>query len=272
MDKKKKTLLITGASGFVGSNFIKKYENEYNIISISLRKIQPEDINFKGVDCVLHLAALVHQMKGAPKEKYFEINTKLTERLANKAKKDGVKHFVFFSTVAVWGTHGYFDSKKIIKLEDKVKPNTYYAESKFLAEQILINMKTNFFNVSIIRPPLIYGDKSPGNMKKLEKLIKYTRILPFGNNNNKRSLVNIEYLIKETENLLNLNRGGVFLFKDKKDYSIKEIIMMLAKKNKIKIFLIKMPIIIIKILFNINPKLIESLFLSLRFKGSENDI
>ena len=91
----KKTLMITGASGFIGSNFIEKYREEYNIIPIDLLQIKPEEIDYTGVDTILHLAALVHQMNGAPREKYFEINTELTRRVAEEAKKQGVKHFVF---------------------------------------------------------------------------------------------------------------------------------------------------------------------------------
>ncbi|MGL5578892.1 MAG: UDP-N-acetylenolpyruvoylglucosamine reductase, partial [Fusobacteriaceae bacterium] len=85
----KKTLMITGASGFIGSNFIKKYESEYNIIPVCLIEKSPEELDFTGVDSILHLAALVHQMKGAPEERYFEINTELTRRLAVKAKEAG---------------------------------------------------------------------------------------------------------------------------------------------------------------------------------------
>ena len=47
---KKKTLMITGASGFIGSNFIKKYSEEYNIISVCLIENKPEDLDYAGVD------------------------------------------------------------------------------------------------------------------------------------------------------------------------------------------------------------------------------
>ena len=81
MENRKKTLMITGASGFIGTNFIEKYKDKYNIIQVDLLKIKPEEIEFKNVDTVLHLAALVHQMNGAPREKYFEINTELTNEV-----------------------------------------------------------------------------------------------------------------------------------------------------------------------------------------------
>lgn len=60
---KKKTLMITGASGFIGSNFIARYKEKYNIIPMDLLKVKPEEIDFNGVDAVVHLAALVHQMQ-----------------------------------------------------------------------------------------------------------------------------------------------------------------------------------------------------------------
>ena len=108
MENKKKTLMITGASGFIGTNFIERYKDRYNIVPVDLLKIEPEEIEFKNVDTVLHLAALVHQMNGAPREKYFEVNTELTKKIAEAAKKNKVKHFIFYSTVAVYGTHHLF--------------------------------------------------------------------------------------------------------------------------------------------------------------------
>ncbi|MGL4787650.1 MAG: NAD-dependent epimerase/dehydratase family protein, partial [Cetobacterium sp.] len=132
---KKKTLMITGASGFIGSNFIKNYENEYNIVPVCLIKNKPEDLDYTEVDTILHLAALVHQMKEAPEEKYFEVNTELTRRLATTAKEKGVRHFAFYSTVAVWGTHGYFEHDKVITLKTPLNPLTPYAKSKYNAEE-----------------------------------------------------------------------------------------------------------------------------------------
>ena len=162
----KKTLMITGASGFIGSNFIARYKDRYNTISIDLIKNKPEDLDFKNVDCVLHLAALVHQMKGAPREKYFEINTELTRRVAKCAKASGVKHFVFYSTVKVYGYDGDLYNHDIILNEDSPcnPKNDPYGESKLEAEKILKELEENEFKVGIIRPPMVYGKGVKGNM------------------------------------------------------------------------------------------------------------
>lgn len=267
---RKKTLMITGASGFIGSNFIKKYENEYNIIPVCLIKNKPEELDYTGVDAILHLAALVHQMKGAPEEKYFEVNTELTRRLATTAKEKGVKHFVFYSTVAVWGTHGYFDHNKVITLDTPVNPTTPYAKSKYEAEEILNELKGDNFKISILRPPMVYGENCPGNMKRLEKLVDVLPILPFGNDENKRTVVHIDKLLDETTKIIQNEKKGMFIPKDDRDMSIKNILEYIFKnKNKNK-KLIKLPKFIVAILHKIKPKEMESLYGSLVFRGDKN--
>ena len=197
MENVKKTLMITGASGFIGTNFIEKYKEKYNIVPVNLLKIKPEEIEFKNVDTVLHLAALVHQMNGAPREKYFEVNTELTRKVAEAAKKNKVKHFVFYSTVKVYGYDGdLYNHNMILNEESECNPvNDPYGESKWEAEKILRNLEDDNFKVGIIRPPMVYGKGVKGNMESLIKLVKLLPILPFNYDKNRRSLVNIENLM-----------------------------------------------------------------------------
>lgn len=262
----KKTLMITGASGFIGSNFIEKYKDEYNIVPVCLIENKPEDLDYTGVDTILHLAALVHQMKGAREEKYFEVNTELTKRLATIAKEKRVRHFVFYSTVAVWGTHGYFEHEKVITLKTPVNPLTPYAKSKYNAEEVLNELKTNNFKISILRPPMVYGKDCPGNMKRLEKLVEILSILPFGNDENRRTIVHVDKLLDETNKIIKNKKEGIFIPRDEKDMSIKDILeYVFREKNKKKI-LIKLPKSGVKVLRKIKPRIIESLYGSLSFR------
>jgi len=262
----KKTVMITGASGFIGSNFIKRYEDDYNIIPVDLLNIKPEDLNFDGIDTVLHLAALVHQMKGAPREKYFEVNTELTRRMSENAKKNGVKHFVFYSTVAVYGTHGSITEKLIFTKNSSVNPQTPYAKSKFAAEEILKDLADERFQVSILRPPMVYGKNCPGNMKKLEKIVSIFPILPFGNDVNKRTLVHIDKLLEETKKVIDEEIIGTIIPKDSNDMSLREIInFILISKNEKRINF-QMPMLIIKLLRILDSNSIDSLYGSLEFK------
>ncbi|HOF06716.1 MAG TPA: NAD-dependent epimerase/dehydratase family protein [Bacteroidales bacterium] len=103
-------VITTGATGFIGSYFV-THSSEYHIKTVDLVNQNIELISFKGYDCILHLAALVHQMKGAPESDYFRINRDLAVEVAQKAKKDGVKQFILMSTAKVYGesTTGLFN-------------------------------------------------------------------------------------------------------------------------------------------------------------------
>ena len=268
---KKKTLMITGASGFIGSNFIERYKGKYNIIPMDLLKIKPEEIDFSGVDTVLHLAALVHQMQGAPREKYFEVNTELTRRVAEEAKKQRVKHFVFYSTVKVYGYDGdLYNHNMILNEESECNPvNDPYGESKWEAEKILRSLEDDNFKVGIIRPPMVYGKGVKGNMENLIKLVKLLPILPFNYDKNRRSFVNIENLMYLTTLVIDKEAQGVFLPLDEKNISLKEIVEGIEKAYILKRINIPMIQPIFWLLTKLKPNIMVRLFGTLQFDNQQ---
>ncbi|MDR1834827.1 MAG: NAD-dependent epimerase/dehydratase family protein [Fusobacteriaceae bacterium] len=264
---KKKTILLTGATGYIGRNFIEKYKDSYNIRPVDLRKTAPEAISFEAVDVVLHLAALVHQRKKLPREQYVKVNTVLTERLARCAKKNGVPQFVFYSTTAVYGSHGSLTERAVYRPDSPVNPRTLYAESKWLGEEILRQLETEDFRVAILRPPMVYGPGCPGNMRRLEKLVKWCPLLPFNFTENKRTLVEIDKLLAVTRAVIDREMRGIFIPKDEKDVSIKEIVEGIAAAQNINIRLFRLPDVLIRISGKIFPAEIESLYGDLRYEG-----
>lgn len=271
MENKKKTLMITGASGFIGTNFIERYKDKYNIIPVDLLKIKPEEIEFKDVDTVLHLAALVHQMNGAPREKYFEVNTELTKKIAEVAKKNKVKHFVFYSTVKVYGYDGdLYNHNFILNEYSSCNPtNDPYGESKWEAEKILREMESDDFIVSVIRPPMVYGKGVKGNMETLINLIKKLPILPFNYTKNRRSFINIDNLLYLTSLVIVKEKEGVFLPLDEKPLSLKEMIEGIEEGLKIKRIKIPMVQPFFWMLTKIKPNIMVRLYGSLQFDNSE---
>src|SRR4030042_4540871 len=95
-------ILITGAGSFIGRNFI-KYSKNKNVEEVSLMGRKPEQIDFKKYDIVIHLAAYVHQSRSVNEDEYFRINRDLSLEVAKCAKKQGIKQFLFMSTVKVYG-------------------------------------------------------------------------------------------------------------------------------------------------------------------------
>ena len=184
-------ILLTGSSGFIAHHF-KKLNKNHIIKEVSLQKTKIDEIDFTDIDIVLHLSALVHQIKNPPtKEEYFEVNTKLTIDLAKKAKQSGVEHFVFMSTISVYGQY----ENRILSENSKCFPINLYGKSKFEAEKLLKKIESKNFIVSTIRSPGVYGEKVKGNILRLVKLVDKSFFLPFGKIQNIRSIVYINNLI-----------------------------------------------------------------------------
>lgn len=237
-------LLITGSNGFVGNYFINQYKNKYEIKTFSFLK---DDINSldcgditkesKAFDVVFHLSALVHQMGGASCEEYEKVNVTQTLQLAKKAKENGVKHFVFMSTVKVFGeeTNGVYTENSICNPEDE------YGKSKLKAELELQKLEDESFKVSIVRTPIIYGHAVKANIKNLINLVNKVSILPFGKIENKRSMVYIGNLCHLVDEIIIQNKQGIFLASDDEPLSTSRLIELIAKNLDKKIYLLKIP-------------------------------
>jgi UDP-glucose 4-epimerase len=229
-------VLITGTSGYLGHSFINAYKNKYKFKKFSLLKENLEDINFDGINIVLHCAALVHQKVEHSYKKYYEINVEYPVKLAKFAKQRGVKQFVFISTISVYGEY-----------EEKLDENTicnpisFYGKSKLEAEKELLKLNDDSFIVSIIRPPMIYGKNAPGNIDSLVKLVKKLPIIPLGKIENKRSFISIQNLCFIINEIITQEKQGIFLASDDEPLSTSRLIELIAKNLDKKIYLIKIP-------------------------------
>ncbi|WP_419777618.1 NAD-dependent epimerase/dehydratase family protein [Malaciobacter marinus] len=235
-----KKLLITGSSGFVGSHFIEKYSSKYDIKTFSFRKDDLSTLDCSNIDVVFHLSALVHQMAGASASEYERVNVTQTLELAKKAKKSGVKHFVFMSTVKVYGeeTTSVYTENSECKAEDE------YGKSKLKAERELLKLEDESFKVSIIRTPIVYGYGVKANIKSLVNLVNKVPILPFGKIVNKRSMVyigNLCHLVDEVIGTTEVALPSVFLASDDEPLSTSRLCELIAKSLNKKVYLIKVP-------------------------------
>jgi UDP-glucose 4-epimerase len=238
-----KKLLITGSNGFVGSYFINKYTNKYEIKTFSFLKDDFENLDCSDVDVVFHLSALVHQMGGASAKEYERVNVTQTLKLAKRAKESGMKHFVFMSTVKVYGeeTTSVYTENSECKAEDE------YGKSKLKAEQELLGLSeeglgdSDGFKVSIVRTPIVYGYGVKANIKSLVKLVSKMPILPFGNIQNKRSMVYIGNLCHLVDEVITQEKSGVFLVSDDEVISTSRLIELIAKNLDKKVYLVKIP-------------------------------
>lgn len=251
-------LLLTGSNGFVGSYFKKYYETIYDIQAFSFLKDNFEALHVRGVNTVVHLSALVHQMGGASAEEYEKINVAQTVQLATKAKEAGVKHFIFISTVKVYGE----ENDEVYTESFTCKPQDEYAESKLKAEDELCKLEDSNFEISIIRTPIIYGYGVKANIRNLINLIAKVSILPFGGINNKRSFVYVGNLCAMIDKIIETGESGTFLASDDRALSTTEFIKLIALAMNKKIYLVTMPFFP-TLLKWLKPSLYKRLFQSL---------
>src|SRR5574344_959985 len=232
-----KKLLISGSNGFVGSYFIKKYKDKYDIKTFSFLKDDINSLDYSDIDVVFHLSALVHQMDGASCEEYERVNVTQTLQLSKKVKENGVKKFVFMSTVKVYGeeTDSKYSENSICKPEDE------YGKSKLKAELELQKLEDKDFKVSIIRTPIVYGYGVKANIKSLINLVNKVPLLPFGKIENKRSMVYIGNLCHLVDEVITQEKSGIFLASDDQPLSTSRLIELVAKKLDKKVYLVKIP-------------------------------
>jgi UDP-glucose 4-epimerase len=221
-----KKILITGANSYIGTSFknwISKYPDKYSVDMISLRDDHWKEKSFERYNVVFHTAAIVH-VRENDSTKYFKINRDLTLDVANKAKKEGVKHFIFLSTMGVYGTEtGY------IKEDTVPAPKSPYARSKYEAEKLLLKMNSNDFNVAILRPPLVYGKDCKGNYSRLAKIALKLPVIP--DIKNKRSMIYVDNLSEFTRLLIDHSEGGLYFPQDKDYVNTTELLKIIAKAH-----------------------------------------
>jgi UDP-glucose 4-epimerase len=176
-------------------------------------------------------------MDGASCEEYERVNVTQTLQLSKKAKENGVKQFVFMSTVKVYGeeTDSKYSENSICNPEDE------YGKSKLKAELELQKLEDEDFKVSIIRTPIVYGYGVKANIKSLVNLVNKISILPFGKIKNKRSMVYIGNLCHLVYEIITQEKAGIFLASDDEPFSTSKFIELMAKNLDKKVYLVKIP-------------------------------
>ncbi len=257
-------VLVTGANGFVGSYLSSFLESHRIDVIRGVREASNDKEasygnleNWKksgnlkniltGVDVVIHCAARVHVMDEKsldPYEEFRKINFLATKYIADECVRLGIKKFIFLSTIKVNGEESSIG--KPFLHSDCPSPKDAYGQSKLEAENYLRRLtEVSALEVSVVRPPLIYGPNTKGNILRLLKFMENVRIVPLGNINNKRSLISLRNLsgyilqITKSETLKCFN---LFLVSDGRDLSTSEIVKYLALSKNIKVLILPIPV------------------------------
>lgn len=243
-----KRILVTGKNSYVGKSlekWLENYPDRYLIESISLRNDSWREKDFSKYDVVFHVAGIAH-VSSDPKmeEMYYKVNRDLTIETAKKAKAEGVKQFIFMSSIIVYGDSS--SDKRVIGKNTIPTPSNFYGNSKLQAEERIKPLENDNFKVVIIRPPMIYGKGSKGNYQKLAKAAQM--LLVFPDIENQRSMLHIDNLCEFIRLMIENEERGVF-FPQNRDYvETSEMVKLIAEVHGKKILLTKLFNPILKIL------------------------
>ena len=239
-----KKILITGAGSYIGTSFeeyMKQWPDKYQVDTLDMIGDDWMKYDFSGYDTVYHVAGIAHSDNGKiSKEKaklYYEVNTKLTIRPAMKAKKSGVKQFIFMSSAIVYGDSAPIGKKRIITKDTPVSPANCYGDSKVRAERGLKKLEDENFKVVILRPPMIYGKGSKGNYPLMSKLAQKMPVFPYVDNC--RSMLYIENLMEFVRLMIENEEHGTFWPQNAEYSNTSELVKMIAAEHGKKIVLVK---------------------------------
>ena len=245
----KKTILITGAGGFIGSHVLELLKGDYEIFALfhntpsessgvnMLVGNLAKDISHilpRKIDLVLHLAqSNFYRDPVNNGQDIFDINTLSTFNLLNWAKKAGAKKFIYSSTANV-----YESSSEILTESSLVKPMSLYAASKASAE-MLVGQFSRDFHTSILRVFTVYGPMQKNMLiaQMIERLQNNDEISLAGG---KGIFLTPLYISDAAQLMVQLldsfecRSGDIFNLSGLEQTSLAEIVSILAQTLKVK--------------------------------------
>ena len=236
-----KRILITGANSYIGTSFEKwvaQWPEDYQVETVGTRNGEWKEIDFSPYDTIFHVAGIAHQdAKADQEELYYKVNRDLTIEVAQKAKNEGAKQFIFMSSMIVYGASSKIGEIKVITRDTVPEPINFYGNSKLQAEQGILPLQSEGFNVVVIRPPMIYGKDSKGNYPLLAKFAKITPVFP--NIENKRSMLHIDNLTEFIRLMIEHSENGIFFPQNREYVKTAEMVKVIAAVKGKKLWLTK---------------------------------
>lgn len=220
-------VLVTGASGFVGSAIAEHcHRTGMKVLSTGRSGVKTPSVPnyFKAdvtepgslleamseVDCVVHAAGLAHQFRERLKPAAFiKINVKGSENVAAEAVRSGVKHLVLISSVSVYGPHGATSCDE----NTPCQPIEPYAQSKHQAENRMTGIiKDSETCLTILRLATVYGERDPGNVARLMRTIDRGRFVWVGDGSNQKSLIHRDDVARACAHVVRQAPPGINIY------------------------------------------------------------
>lgn len=225
-----KNILILGEHSYIGRNiynWLRKSPQCYNVMISGTRDYIWKLADWENLDVVIDCAGVAHinHITEDMRELFYGVNRDLTIKIAKHAKKHGVKQFILFSSMNVYGDY----CENISNLED-VHPTSFYGDSKLQGDLEVQTLSDETFRVAVVRPPFVYGKGCTGNYKSISKIAKLTPIFP--NYRNRKSMIYIENLCEFIRLLVDSGEKGIYAPQNRELVSTTDLVRGISEKNK----------------------------------------
>lgn len=261
-----KRILVTGANSYIGT-YIEKYLSRlpeaYQVETLDMLDGAWKEKSFQGYDVVFHVAGIVHQKETKENAQlYYQVNRNLAIEVAKKSKQQGVKQFIFLSTMSVYGIN-----VGVITRDTKLNPKSNYAKSKLEAEEALKELEGASMKLCILRPPMVYGEGCKGNFPILVRFVEKMPVFP--KVKNQRSMIYIEHLAAFIQLLIDKECQGTYFPQNKEYVQTIQIARAVARKRDKKVYF---SVILGMGIFMLRPVLsiVQKSFGSLIYKDMED--
>ena len=239
----KKRVLVTGVNSYIGNAFrsyMEQYPDEAVVDGISVRNDAWKTLDFSGYDCIFDVAGIAHADTGhvseEVKKRYYAVNCDLTVALAQKAKEEGVRQFIFMSSAIVYGDSAPIGFQRMITRDTPPAPADFYGDSKLQAEKGILPLADDHFKIAVLRPPMIYGKGSKGNYPVLSKMAQ--KLPAFPKVENCRSMLYIGNLVEFVRLVIKNEESGFFFPQNGQYSNTSQLVQMIAEAHGKHIILI----------------------------------
>jgi nucleoside-diphosphate-sugar epimerase len=258
-------VLVTGATGFIGPSVLRQLAGVYTTAALVRGKDPEERVNrtavgtevcrgdlldrsslvnaVRGVEAVVHLAALVGGSACEESNLVTAVNRDATLELARLARAAGARRFVFISSIAAMGMRSGLATGTT-----PCRPTDHYGRMKLEAERGLQQLASETFQVMVLRPPTVYGPGERENFLRLVLAIQRGIYRIIGDGQNVFPLCTAENVGRAARAAVDGRLApGIHLVADAEGYTMLRIVDAIARALRMRPPRLQIPVVVARL-------------------------